>query len=775
MTTFLSQQGYSILKSSLSSEDLEETKKQLTVVANVPQDYNMGTQTPFKLYQEGPNKLYVPKFFGINKFGIPDVVKLGAGITNINLEFKGCLRKDQEEPISKFLEATNHPVQSGGILNLTCASGKCLGYGTPVLMFNGEIKPVQDIRVGDFLMGDDNNPREVHSICRGRDRLYKIKQEYGIDYIVNASHILTLSKDNMLVDINIQDYLAHPDKHNFYGVKHLAIFPEKCVEIHPYVVGYVYGAFKNIDIDIPCKKHVRSFFREIGITIDDKDLTVSFSISKHTLLQDFYDTYKYETIPLNYKANDPKIMLAFLAGFVDSAAQYTVCHNLVFRFLSTQNKLLEDIKFMCRALGFDFHTQVTTKGTIFTISGSLDSIPSKIYCLESCKHPSIQFISPIQVEEIEYGDYYGFEINGNRRFLLGDFTITHNTVMAIHLICRLGVKSLVVVHKDFLLEQWKERIQQFAPEARLGLIKAKTVDVREKDIVLASLQSLSMKDYEKSVFDGFGFAIVDECHHTSAEVFSKALRKISFKYTLGLSATIKRKDGLSKVFKWYLGDVIYTNVKKKTKDHVDVLIKYYYVPDPLYSKEELMMGKKLNISKMINNICSYHPRVHYISQCIVDILTKEPCRKIIVLSDRRSHLETIGEDLAKYNLECGYYLGGMRQGDLKASEEKQILLGTFCMVSEGFDCKSLDTLVIASPKSDVVQSVGRILREEACKRRHTPLVLDIIDNFSIFERQGRKRLSYYKSQKYNIKGDGDTVKDNKLVQLDGPSFSLIED
>lgn len=774
MATFLSPQGYSVLKNSVSPEDIEETKKELTVVANVPQDFNMGTQTPFKLYQEGPNKLYVPKFFGINKFGAPDVVKLGAGITSINVGFKGLLRKEQEEPIAKFLETARHPVQSGGILNLTCASGKCLGYGTPILMFNGEIKHVQDIQVGDLLMGDDNNPREVLSTCRGHDKLYRIKQQYGIDYTVNASHILTLMKDNRLVDINVQDYMTHPERHSFYGVKRSSIFPEKCVEIHPYLLGYVYGAFKSIDINIPCKKHVRNLFKSAGIVIEDNELDVSFSISKHTLLQDFYDTYRYEQIPLNYKANDPNVMLDFLAGFVDVAAHYICCHNLIFRFLPTQNKLMEDIKFMCRALGFDFNLVDTKKGTIFAISGYLASIPSKIYRLESCKQRSLQFVYPIQVEEIDCGDYYGFEINGNRRFLLGDFTVTHNTVMAIYLICELRVKSLVVVHKDFLLEQWKERIQQFAPDARLGLIKAKTVDVHDKDIVLASLQSLSMKDYEKSIFDGFGFAIVDECHHTSAEVFSKALKKICFKYTLGLSATIKRKDGLSKVFKWYLGDVIYSNVKKKTKDHVNVLTKYYYVPDPLYSKEEFMMGKKLNISKMINNICSYPPRVRLISQCIMDVLTKEPGRKIIVLSDRRSHLETIGADLARYDLDCGYYLGGMRQGDLKASEEKQILLGTFCMVSEGFDCKSLDTLVIASPKSDVIQSVGRILREEACKRRHTPLVVDIIDNFSIFERQGRKRLTYYKSQKYNIIGDCDPVKDNKLIRLDGPCFSTLE-
>jgi superfamily II DNA or RNA helicase len=141
---------------------------------------------------------------------------------------------------------------------------------------------------------------------------------------------------------------------------------------------------------------------------------------------------------------------------------------------------------------------------------------------------------------------------------------------------------------------------------------------------------------------------------------------------------------------------------------------------------------------------------------------------MIVLSDRRAHLENLGKMLSTHGIECGYYFGGMKQEDLKISETKQVILGTFCMVSEGFDCKSLDTLVIASPKSDVVQSVGRILREEVAKRRHTPLVIDVIDQFSIFERQANKRVQYYKKQKYNISGLEEQVSNNKLIELTSP-------
>ena len=100
------------------------------------------------------------------------------------------------------------------------------------------------------------------------------------------------------------------------------------------------------------------------------------------------------------------------------------------------------------------------------------------------------------------------------------------TILGIYLACALKKKTLVVVHKDFLLNQWKERIQEFAPEAEIGIIKQNKVNITGKDIVLAMLQSISMKEYPEDTFNSFGFVIIDECHHLAAEVFSRALPKL---------------------------------------------------------------------------------------------------------------------------------------------------------------------------------------------------------------------------------------------------------
>jgi superfamily II DNA or RNA helicase len=327
------------------------------------------------------------------------------------------------------------------------------------------------------------------------------------------------------------------------------------------------------------------------------------------------------------------------------------------------------------------------------------------------------------------------------------------TTMALYTAARLARKTMIVVHKDFLMNQWKERIEQFLPGARIGSIKAKVVDVDDKDIVIASLQSLSMKDYADDTFSDFGTVIIDEVHHTSAEVFSQALRKVTFRYTIGLSATVSRKDGLSKVFLWYLGPIVFRASKRK--DTVDVTVERYFNHSLEYSGLYTIRtpnGDKPNMAKMINNICSFEPRNDRIVEIVGDIFATEPKRKMLILSDRRSHLYRMAELIeSKLGITCGIYVGGMKQDALALCETKQIILATFAIASEGYDQPGLDTLVLASPRSDVIQSVGRILRDKECDRVHVPRIVDVVDMFSMFERQSDKRAAFYNSCKYDIK------------------------
>lgn len=321
------------------------------------------------------------------------------------------------------------------------------------------------------------------------------------------------------------------------------------------------------------------------------------------------------------------------------------------------------------------------------------------------------------------------------------------TILALYILSQIKRKTIIVVHKEFLMTQWYDRILEFIPDAKIGKIQQTTIDVEGKDIVLAMVHSLSMKEYDDDVFRDFGFCIYDECHHMGAEIFCKCMPKIACKYSLGLSATPKRKDGMSKVFEWYLGSIAYMS-RDIIQDYVEVQIIKYFNSNTLYSQIPLSYMKKPCMPKMINNICNFKERTDKIIQMILPL--SNIGRSILVLSDRRNHLDYIYTSLKTYEIESGFYVGGMKPQELRDSQEKNVILGTYSMASEGMDIPKLNTIILGSPKSDVVQSVGRILRQKKEVRKFHPLIIDINDEFSMFLNQSKKRLTLYNKHKYDI-------------------------
>lgn len=362
-----------------------------------------------------------------------------------------------------------------------------------------------------------------------------------------------------------------------------------------------------------------------------------------------------------------------------------------------------------------------------------------------CAPANINFDGSLRPEQQQVVDAY-MDPKFNNGGIINLYCGGGKTVIALHIAARLKVKTMIIVHKEFLLNQWRERIEQFVTCGSVGLLKGKVCDLEGHDIVLASLQSLSMKEYPADAFDAFGLLIVDECHHTSAEVFSRALAKVSCKHALGLSATLNRKDGLSRVFKWYLGDVVFKAAKRK--DIVTVWVKTYYNSAHAYSGEHFIFANKPNMSRMINNICAFQERNEMLVETLKTLFEQEPARRVLLLSDRRSHLDKLHMMLKEIAVSSVKYYGGVKQEVL--AQDVQVILATFAIASEGYDQQGLNTLVLASPKSDITQSIGRILRERAEERTIEPLVIDIADDFSLFARQASKRQQFYKSNSYNI-------------------------
>lgn len=338
------------------------------------------------------------------------------------------------------------------------------------------------------------------------------------------------------------------------------------------------------------------------------------------------------------------------------------------------------------------------------------------------------------------------------------------TVMAIYLACKFKLKTLIVVHKTFLQNQWIEQIKNFT-DAKIGIIRQNKIDIEGKDIVVGMLQSISMKDYDLDLFKDFGMVIYDEAHHVASKVFSNALFKTGAKYTLGLSATPNRLDGLTKVMYWYIGDIMY-KLERAGDRRVVVKSFNYFTKDKLFVEKKRYIAPlrdvKPNVPIMISNIQRIKQRNEFIIN-ILDELKNHEERKILVLSGRIEHLETlkkmmdgkIKEQIKNGSMdkgECttGLYIGKMKKYEQDDATKADIIFASYAMAEEGLDIPTLNTLFLVTPKKNIVQCVGRILRKQIQTGDLNPLVIDMIDQLSVFTNQGRVRNQYYSKKDYTI-------------------------
>jgi ERCC4-related helicase len=208
-------------------------------------------------------------------------------------------------------------------------------------------------------------------------------------------------------------------------------------------------------------------------------------------------------------------------------------------------------------------------------------------------------------------------------------------------------------------------------------------------------------------------------------------------------------------------DMAMPSTQSKSCDLVTVHIVKYNDDAPEYCRDEVTYRKGsdgqpkkfANLSLMLSNICNHDPRNAHIAMIIKNVLVHTPTRKVLVLSDRKHQLRAISTFLEEANISNGFYWGGCKPSDIENVRLKQVICATFPYASEGMDIPELDTLVLASPKSDVVQSCGRILRGGSGTGggQNAPVIWDVVDTFcGVFLAQARKRQRFYKSQHFLI-------------------------
>ena len=323
------------------------------------------------------------------------------------------------------------------------------------------------------------------------------------------------------------------------------------------------------------------------------------------------------------------------------------------------------------------------------------------------------------------------------------------TIIALKIISLLKRKALIMVHKEFLLNQWMERIQEFLPNCRVGRIQAQKLDINDKDIVIGMVQTLYARRFSHDVYSQFGITVVDEVHRVGSEEFSKALFRSVTHYMLGISATVNRSDKLTKLLYMFIGPKIYGETRVSDEAVTVRAIEYSAPGDDEFSTLEVDYKGNTKYSTMIKKLCSYSPRSEFIVRVLKDLLIENSKGQVMVLAHNKNLLKYLHDRIVEDGeYTVGYYVGGMKEEQLKETEHKQIIIATYAMAAEALDIKTLSRLVMATPKTDITQPVGRILRTKHDDVK--PIIVDIVDSHKCFQNQYQQRKRYYRKSGYVI-------------------------
>jgi superfamily II DNA or RNA helicase len=470
---------------------------------------------------------------------------------------------------------------------MATGTGKCLGRGTPVLKYDGTIVPVETIAAGDLLMGPDSTARKVTSVCQGREMLYRVKPKKGTPYVVNESHILSLRVTNCgrrstsctgrkyrageIANVGVLDYLSASTtfRHCAKSWRSGVLFRHEDTDrdLPPYLLGLWLGdghskgpTFTTGDSEVAKEVMLYAHRRGLKATHEQGRGCTNIHIRQrrrtgrgpgtNNLLNALrrFGLINNKHIPHLYKANDVTIRLEVLAGLLDTDGSLSSnCYD----YISKVERLADDVCFVARSLGMAAYKTESLKscqtGSVglyyrVSISGNVDTIPCRIKKKRAAirRQKKDALVSAITVESVGYGDYFGFEISGtDRLFLLGDFTVTHNTVLFSSIaadevavetaeeVAR-GGKVLIVAHTEELLDQAADKLTRVT-----GIVsereKAEEYASTGAAVVIASIQTLS-KDERLTAFppDHFSLVIVDECHRILARSYLKVVYYFHF-------------------------------------------------------------------------------------------------------------------------------------------------------------------------------------------------------------------------------------------------------
>lgn len=835
---YLGYQGYSIFKNTLSVDDQHAIRKELMVHAHIPK--SPVQPAPFPVYRESLLKLYVPRYFGMERYGSNIENKISPG-HKIALKFAGELRDYQNVIVDKYLKAATTKTANcggGGLLDVDPGKGKTvmalkiierLSVKTLVIVHKSFLTNQWKERIEQFLPGarvgtiqgqvfDIDNKDIVIGMVQSLSmkeypqnafesfgltvfdecfpyntcihtssgaqpigKLYELWNKNRIDNEegegqMRLPNILSFNRDTRVFEYKKLTHAWKKAREDLVKITALERVI-RCTPEHKILTvrkGYVEASALKCGDLLLCRCETNH---------KDKDKNIIPALNEDQL-QIVYGSYfgdgQFHKIGLQrYKINWFHKMMWFHR---DSQSEWNYFQWKVEMFGITTMRCEADNDRVCiETAAFDLDSGLDLNCGIYKnekcaeILEMLDERGLAVWVMDSA---IVKKKKTGTIECVHFHTHY-FDYESNTKIVTmfatkfdikcaiekceSSFRLTLDEQNSQKLMDRIQkyvhCDKLDLQHDDQDQEKyaWNNKFENW------GSIPVTSIEKDKNECEHNGVYDIEVEGNHNFVIaksycdaDKSGI-VVSNCHHMGAEVFSRCMMKLMTTYTLGLSGTMQRKDGLSKVFKMFLGDVVH---KEKAESEHCVLVKgiKYVIDDDEFNEVEYDYRGNPKFSTMISKLCNYNRRSEFIVEVVIKELQHNPDQQIMILAHNKTLLQYLFKAIEhKKVATVGYYLGGMKEAELKASESKKIIIATYAMASEGLDIKTLTTLIMATPKTDVCQSVGRILRA----KHTTPVVIDIIDAHDLFINQWQKRKAYYKKQNYKI-----IVTENGLYESD---------
>ncbi len=642
---------------------------------------------------------------------------------------------------------------------LAVAPTGCHAPGTPILLQDGCIKSVEAVAIGDCLMGPDSRPRRVLEIHRGTDAMFEIRPLKGESFVVNRGHILTLvrtqesagDRGGELTDIALADYLeASPTFRHLHKLLRVPVdFPAReAPPIDPYGFGVLLGDGRlagSVSVTTPDVEVVEALHAEAerhGLRIRTEQLAgnaantyylVGQRGQPNTLVERLRQLGVYgcgaseKFLPATYKMGDRSVRLAVLAGLLDTDGY--LCRN-TFEFCSRSRQLAKDVAFVARSLGFlATRREKMVDGVLYWrvyVSGDCERIPTRILRKQATarRQKKDQLRTGFTVHPLAVGPYIGFTVDGDHRYLLGDFTITHNSGKTIMLSAVTGsylaepdAKACILAHRTELTGQNRDKFSRVNPGMTTSVFDANEKSWRGQ-ATFAMVQTLSRQAHLEQM-PTLDLLVIDEAHHSSSPSYRAVINTVLARNPkagiCGLTATPNRGDGTG------LRDV-FSNVADQITLGEMIAAGHLVSPRTFVIdvgvQEALKNVRKTAMDFDMDEVASILDKRLITEAVIRHWKEKASTRKTIIFCSTVAHAQNVCDAFVASGVHAVLIHGELSDGERKSrlaeyeTGQAQVVVNV-AVLTEGYDYTPTSCTVLLRPssyKSTLIQMVGRGLR-----------------------------------------------------------------